>query len=191
MANRVEQMRKIQEEAKNSDSYNFEGNDAIEKFFYSNDPEIFNKAIQKLNSLGDKLKTLTKKTNTLIEIEISKNKEMRELLIDIHSFTILIIALYDISNADIEENPFILFNKYEEIQEKTLKIFEKKNADYGDAFAIYGTIGVLVRMGDKFLRIQSLIKKTDYKGNVIDESINDTLLDLVNYAAMAVMLLDE
>lgn len=184
-------MRKIQEEAKNSDSYNFEGNEAIEKFFYSNDPEIFNKAIQKLNSLGDKLKTLTKKTNTLIEIEISKNKEMRELLIDIHSFTILIIALYDISNADIEENPFILFNKYEEIQEKTLKIFEKKNEDYGDAFAIYGTIGVLVRMGDKFLRIQSLIKKTDYKGNVIDESINDTLLDLVNYAAMAVMLLDE
>ena len=191
MTNRVEQMRKIQEEAKNSDSHNFEGNDAIEKFFYSSDPEIFNKAIEKLISLGDKLKTLTKKTNTIIEIELSKNKEMRELLIDIHSFTILIIALYDISDEDIEENPFVLFNKYEEIQDKTLKIFEKKNADYGDSFVIYGTIGVLIRMGDKFLRIQSLIKNPDYNGNVIDESIKDTLLDLVNYAAMAVMLLDE
>ena len=33
MENRVEQMRKVQEEAKNSDSHNFEGNDAIENFF--------------------------------------------------------------------------------------------------------------------------------------------------------------
>ena len=35
MENRVEQMRKVQEEAKNSDSHNFEGNDAIENFFFT------------------------------------------------------------------------------------------------------------------------------------------------------------
>ena len=62
MENRVEQMRKVQEEAKNSDSHNFEGNDAIENF-YSNDPEIFVKAIDKLINLGEKLKVLTKKQN--------------------------------------------------------------------------------------------------------------------------------
>jgi hypothetical protein len=46
-------------------------------------------------------------------------------------------------------------------------------------------------MGDKFLRIQSLIKKKNFEGNVLDESIIDTLLDLINYAAMGIMLLDE
>ena len=120
-----------------------------------------------------------------------KNKELRELLIDIHSFTILIIALLEINDSDMEENPFVLFNKYEEIQEKTLEIFKKKNTDYGDSFAFYGTIGVIIRMGDKFLRIQSLIKKKNFEGNVLDESIIDTLLDLINYAAMGIMLLDE
>ena len=191
MEGRIKQMLKVQEEAKNSDSYNFEGDDAIEKFFYSNDPEIFNKAIIKLQSLGEKIKTLIKKNNTIIELELENNSEMRKLLIDIHSFTILIIALFEINDDDMKDNPFILFNKYEEIQKKTLEIFKMKNADYGDSFAIYGTIGVLIRMGDKFLRIDSLIKKENFIGNILEESIIDTLLDLVNYAAMGVMLLDE
>lgn len=188
---RIKQMLRVQEEAKNADSYNFEGDDAIEKFFYSNDPEIFIKAIDKLLTLGEKMSTLTTVTKTNINIELSNNKELRELLIDIHSFTILIIALYDITDNEMQDNPFILFNKYEDTQKKTLEIFKKKNADYGDSFAIYGTIGVIVRLGDKFLRIKSLIKKKNYKGNVLEESLIDTLLDIVNYAAMAVMLLDE
>ena len=40
------------------------------------------------------------------------------------------------------------------IQEEGLALFSKKNQDYGDAFANYGTIGVLVRMGDKLCTCQ-------------------------------------
>jgi len=32
------------------------------------------------------------------------------------------------------------------VQQESLELFKRKNADYGDAFAEYGSIGVLVRM---------------------------------------------
>jgi len=76
-----------------------------------------------------------------------------------------------------------------EIQEKALKLFIKKNIDYGDAFATYGVIGVLMRIGDKIQRSLSITKNGV---NLIDdEGIKDTLLDLHNYAAMALMLIEE
>lgn len=70
-----------------------------------------------------------------------------------------------------------------------LKLFERKNRDYGDAFARYGPIGVLMRIGDKISRLQSITKNGVILVN--DEQVRDTLIDLHNYSAMAVMLLDE
>ena len=77
----------------------------------------------------------------------------------------------------------------EKVQLEARELFKKKNADYGDAFATYGTVGVIVRLGDKISRLSS-ISKTGVT-LVEDEKIRDTLIDLHNYAAMAVMLLDE
>lgn len=75
------------------------------------------------------------------------------------------------------------------VQTEAKELFRKKNADYGDAFATYGTVGVLVRVGDKIQRLQS-ISKTGVQ-LVDDEKLRDTLIDLHNYAAMGIMLLDE
>jgi hypothetical protein len=80
-------------------------------------------------------------------------------------------------------------NQMIEIQKEALSIFTKKNHDYGDSFATYGPIGVIVRMGDKIQRLQNISKKGITMVN--DESVRDTLLDLHNYCAMAMMLLDE
>ena len=77
----------------------------------------------------------------------------------------------------------------ETIQTEALELFKKKNADYGDAFANYGVVGVLVRMGDKISRLSSITKSGITLVNT--ESLRDTLLDLHNYSAMAMMLLDE
>ena len=77
----------------------------------------------------------------------------------------------------------------EAVQIEARELFKKKNADYGDAFATYGTVGVIVRLGDKISRLSS-ISKTGVT-LVEDEKIRDTLIDLHNYAAMAIMLLDE
>jgi hypothetical protein len=90
--------------------------------------------------------------------------------------------LYYLSRMDRVE-------QMKKIQHKALELFTKKNIDYGDAFAKYGVIGVLMRIEDKLQRSMSITKN---RVNLInDESIRDTLIDLHNYAAMALMLLDE
>ena len=76
-----------------------------------------------------------------------------------------------------------------QVQQSALELFKKKNADYGDAFAKFGTIGVLMRIEDKIQRSLSITKNGITL--VDDERIRDTLIDLHNYAAMAIMLLDE
>ena len=75
------------------------------------------------------------------------------------------------------------------IQKEGLELFAKKNADYGDAFAKYGIIGVLMRIEDKLQRSISITKSGVNLVN--DEGIRDTLIDLHNYAAMALILMDE
>jgi hypothetical protein len=77
----------------------------------------------------------------------------------------------------------------QQIQATALELFTRKNADYGDAFAKYGVIGVLMRIEDKIQRSLSITKNG--VNLVSDEGIRDTLLDLHNYAAMALMSLDE
>ena len=86
-------------------------------------------------------------------------------------------------------NPKNRIDQMKKIQGKALELFTKKNNDYGDAFAKYGTIGVLMRMEDKLHRYMSISKKGVNLVN--DEGIRDTLIDLHNYSAMALMLLDE
>ena len=80
-------------------------------------------------------------------------------------------------------------NQLKQVQEEAHALFTSKNADYGDAFANHGPICVLVRLGDKIQRLQKITKTKVHL--VKTESLRDTLIDLHNYAAMAVMLLDE
>ena len=80
-------------------------------------------------------------------------------------------------------------NQFKTVQKEGLELFEKKNRDYGDAFANYGPVGVIVRMGDKIQRLSSVSKNGINLVN--NESLRDTLIDLHNYSAMAIMLMDE
>jgi hypothetical protein len=75
------------------------------------------------------------------------------------------------------------------VQKEAFNLFCKKNQDYGDSFATYGTVGVIVRLGDKIQRLLSVSEKGVTMVNT--ESLRDTLVDLHNYAAMGVMLMDE
>ena len=80
-------------------------------------------------------------------------------------------------------------DQMKKIQHDALELFTKINIDYGDAFAKYGTVGVLMRIEDKLQRFMSITKNGVNLIN--DEGIRDTLIDLHNYSAMALMLLDE
>lgn len=76
-----------------------------------------------------------------------------------------------------------------DVQNEAFMLFKKKNADYGDAFAKYGPTGVIMRIEDKMQRYMSITKSGV---NLVEtETLRDTLIDLHNYAAMAIMLLDE
>ena len=77
----------------------------------------------------------------------------------------------------------------ERVQKEARELFKVKNTDYGDAFANYGPVGVIVRLGDKINRCQQITKNGVTM--VKNEKLRDTLIDLHNYAAMAVMLIDE
>jgi hypothetical protein len=95
-------------------------------------------------------------------------------------------------NLELEETSITnkeRVSQMQSIQSEGLELFKRKNQDYGDAFAKYGVVGVLVRMGDKIARAQSI--STTSVSLVDSESLRDTLIDLHNYSAMAIMLLDE
>ena len=79
--------------------------------------------------------------------------------------------------------------QFKQIQEEGLELFSKKNKDYGDGFTKYGTIGVIVRIGDKIERLTSVTKNRI--SLIHNESLRDTLIDLHNYTAMALILIDE
>ena len=76
------------------------------------------------------------------------------------------------------------FMKY---TDKMKDLYLKKNHDYGDSvsktFDEYGLVSFLVRMDDKMNRIKTLNKIQDTA--VRGEKIEDTLLDLANYAVLA------
>lgn len=75
------------------------------------------------------------------------------------------------------------------VQSEALELFERKNVTYGDSFAEEGPVGVIVRMSDKLKRFKQITRNGI--NLVDDESLRDTLIDLHNYSAMCIMLLDE
>jgi hypothetical protein len=79
---------------------------------------------------------------------------------------------------------------YNEILEELRKTYEAKNADYGDSvgdtYKKFGDVSFLTRITDKYNRILSLSNKGEY-GQVKDESLNDTILDMANYCILWVI----
>ena len=79
--------------------------------------------------------------------------------------------------------------KFKQVQNEGLQLFIKKNTDYGQSFSNFGLVGVIVRLQDKINRLIN-ISNTNIS-LVKDETLKDTLLDLHNYAALALLLLDD
>lgn len=79
--------------------------------------------------------------------------------------------------------------RFRKVQDECYDLFIKKNTDYGNAFEDYGTIGILVRMNDKIRRAMNIDQKQITLVN--DENLRDTLVDLHNYCALAITLMDK
>lgn len=75
------------------------------------------------------------------------------------------------------------------ICQKLNQVYKAKNHDYGDSFGDtykkLGIISAVTRLSDKMNRLMSLAVKHD--AQVKDEKIEDTLLDMANYAIMTLI----
>ena len=78
--------------------------------------------------------------------------------------------------------------EFNNITTEMSELYSKKNHDYGDAFgqtfAELGIISAITRISDKTNRLKSLATKDQ---RVDDERIEDTLMDLANYAVMTLI----
>lgn len=70
--------------------------------------------------------------------------------------------------------------------DETHSLYEKKNSDYGDSFSQlrkrYPNF-VCMRLFDKLNRLDTIIQP-GYECKISDETIEDTLMDIANYALM-------
>lgn len=80
--------------------------------------------------------------------------------------------------------------KHTEICSELAELYEKKNTDYDDAFAKsfkeYGMAMPCIRLEDKLNRLKALTVKCQTP-QVNDESVEDTIKDLANYAIMTLV----
>ena len=75
---------------------------------------------------------------------------------------------------------------FETIINECIERYKKKNSDYGNSatktYEQFGDISYATRINDKINRINSLIITN--KQEIKDESIDDTIMDLANYAIL-------
>lgn len=80
-------------------------------------------------------------------------------------------------------------DRHMEICKRLNAIYAKKNHDYGDSFSEsygkYGNVMPIIRLEDKLNRFRNLVMNGNVE--VKTESMEDTLLDLANYAIMTVI----
>jgi hypothetical protein len=91
--------------------------------------------------------------------------------------------------------------RYGEIIKEIKDLHDNKNADYAgeedslanlrmcEKMGVSAFVGVVIRLCDKFSRLMRFCKTKELQ--VKDESIKDTLKDIVNYALFAIIFLEE
>lgn len=83
---------------------------------------------------------------------------------------------------------------FRELTENMADIFAGKRADYGqtttETFEKFGAVSLLIRMHDKLGRLDNLLRDRE-KYVPVNESVQDTLIDLANYAIIAYIELEK
>lgn len=92
----------------------------------------------------------------------------------------------------INKEETLRIESFKKIQDEKVDIYIRKNRDYGNSFDKSldedGLLVAKIRMMDKLNRFARLISNDS---QVTDETLRDTLIDLSNYADMAVRWMDE
>lgn len=103
--------------------------------------------------------------------------------------SVVLPYIIDREGPAIEESSSGKLFIFKAITDQMLDLYARKNEDYGDSFGIgfkeHGDTMAVIRLEDKLRRLKSLVKTNSQQ--VKDESIEDTLMDLANYAVMTLI----
>tara|TARA_R100001082_G_scaffold35061_1_gene18156 strand:+ start:1702 stop:2064 length:363 start_codon:yes stop_codon:yes gene_type:complete len=104
-------------------------------------------------------------------------------------------------NLSVEDEYPRMCDSFEHITDEMFELFKKKQSDYGPTNIGMGNrtietdedvqrsmIGLVVRMNDKVQRLMNLVLDRKDPQN---ESVEDTLIDIANYAVMAKLVMDK
>lgn len=76
-------------------------------------------------------------------------------------------------------------NEFMQILTPVAELLKRKNTDYGNSYdetrREFGSVAFLLRINDKFGRLKTLTKQD---AQVNDESIEDTLEDIIGYCTL-------
>lgn len=76
-------------------------------------------------------------------------------------------------------------NEFMNILAPIAELLKRKNTDYGNSYgesrSEFGPVAFLVRVNDKFARLKTL---TNHEAQVNDESIEDTIADIIGYCTL-------
>jgi hypothetical protein len=81
-----------------------------------------------------------------------------------------------------------LFSLHTNLCEEAKQLLIAKNHDYAAEtdifrnFRLFGTLGILVRLSDKIARLRTFEETKSFV--VKDESVKDTIMDIINYAVL-------
>ncbi len=82
-------------------------------------------------------------------------------------------------------------DKFKDVLDEAEKLRWEKYQVYGNSYKEFGLVGIAIKLSDKVARIKNIINNPKLNKIVADESIRDSAIDLLNYAAMFVMTFDE
>ncbi len=142
--------------------------------------------IRMLDVLTDKFCELRERSNAIDFDTVSQEDiaEVGKLFQHIMLCALISIQQSAVYLADIKA---FNCNTVEDIYSYAANLYTQKNQDYGDSsdktFQLFGGVSYVVRLSDKKNRLENL-STNDKQRNVKDESINDTILDILNYSAM-------
>ena len=95
--------------------------------------------------------------------------------------------------AKAEKNAVTKVQLHKNICSEMNRIYKEKNERYQDSFSTtfteYGPTALMLRLDDKLNRVKALLRDGNLPTG--DESIQDTLQDLANYAIMGIIELGE
>lgn len=121
--------------------------------------------LDEIENAGDYKKVIDDIRNNILEETISVET--------------ILAKLYDSANIILTMVSFISEKNTQEILENIYSLYLKKNDSYGDAWHKRGSYGIYTELERKVFRFNNVVQhKLEVKN---DESIEDTLMDTLNY----------